>query len=139
MDIKEHVNGWFAGERSLAPVCDLLGVTPVRRDDGVATVAFEARAELANAAGTLHGGILASAADVAFGAVVVPTLAANEAFTTISLSTDFLRPVKSGTVEVTARLVHRGRAIVHAEAEAILEGRVVARFRTVVAILSGPR
>jgi uncharacterized protein (TIGR00369 family) len=85
-----------------------------------------------NPVGTVHGGILCDLADAAMAA----TLEEGESFTTLQLNASFLRAVREGKLIVTARIVHKGKSVGHAEAEIVDgEGRAVARFTSVCMVL----
>jgi uncharacterized protein (TIGR00369 family) len=71
-----------------------------------------------NPIGVVHGGYAATLLDSALGCAVHTTLAAGEAYTTLTLETKFVRAVTrdTGRVRATAEVVHRGRRQATAEA-----------------------
>jgi uncharacterized protein (TIGR00369 family) len=72
---------------------------------------FEADARHASPLGTLHGGILCDVADAAMGIAYAATLAEGEAFTTLELKINFLKPVWTGKLVATGRVVKGGRTV----------------------------
>ena len=70
-----------------------------------------------NPMGTMHGGIVATPVDTAMGCVVLSTLAVAEGFTTLELSTNFVRAITQSTGRVYAegRVIHRGGRFVTTE------------------------
>ena len=65
-----------------------------------------------NPMGTMHGGIVATLVDTAMGCAVSSTLPAGDGFTTLELSTNYVRPITqaTGRVHAEGRVVHRGGA-----------------------------
>jgi uncharacterized protein (TIGR00369 family) len=78
-----------------------------------------------NAAGTVHGGMLMSLADIAMSrAARADTEAQNSS--TVSLSCDFVGPGKLGDViEARVRVTRRTRTIVFLSADIVSEGRTL--------------
>jgi uncharacterized protein (TIGR00369 family) len=81
---------------------------PVRRRAGIAHY---------NPIGTVHGGFAATLLDSALGCSIFTTLAKGEAWTTLELKLNFVRPISkdTGTVEAEGRIIHRGRTVATAE------------------------
>ena len=80
-----------------------------------------------NPMGFVQGGIICVLADAAMGFAFVTTLAEGESFTTVEMKTSFLRPVASGRLTATGRMINRGRTLGLAEAHVRdEEGRLVA-------------
>ena len=61
--------------------------------------------------GTMHGGIVATLVDTAMGCAVSSTLPADAGFTTLELSTNFVRAItqSTGRVHAEGRVVHARR------------------------------
>jgi uncharacterized protein (TIGR00369 family) len=72
--------------------------------------------------GVLHerqavfGGFIAALADSALSLCAMSVLKDDEAFTTSNLQVSFFRPVPLGRLQIEARVVHRGRTMIHVEA-----------------------
>ena len=125
---------------------DLLAAMPFAVELGIeleAATPDEVRARLAwderrcTAGGILHGGALMALADSA-GAVVaylnLPEGASTTA--TIESKTNFFRPVSSGHVEASSRVLHRGRSTIVVETDLRdADGKHVARVTQTQAVL----
>ena len=80
-------------------------------------IAFEALPWEQNPGGTLHGGIIITCFDVAFG-LTCHYYAKQHQITTVNLTTTFLKPVFLGdVVEYRVRITHLGRTLVSMMAE----------------------
>jgi len=135
-------NAGVADERN----AELMDAMPFARLLGVellAAGADEVRARLAwdesrcTAGGVLHGGALMGLADSAAGLCAYLNLPEGAAATaTIESKTNFLRPVSSGHVEATSRILHRGRTTIVVETDVHdADGRHVARVTQTQAVL----
>ncbi len=96
----------------------LLGLELLSVGHGTAVLAVDYRPELSQAYGYLHGGVLASLADVAVAVALIPMLRRGEHMATIELSIQYLLPVTAGMrVEAAARVLRRGKAVAVAEVD----------------------
>ena len=70
-----------------------------------------------NPIGTVHGGFAATLLDSALGCAIFSTLAKGEAWTTLELKLNFVRPMSkdTGTVRAEGRIIHRGRTVATSE------------------------
>jgi acyl-CoA thioesterase len=93
------------------PYAKLLGLElgEVRR--GQATIQLTVRNDLKQYQGVVHGGAVASLIDTAAAFAVVTELEAGERVTTTDLTVHYLRPVSSGRLSATARIVRAGRRL----------------------------
>ena len=68
--------------------------------------------------GTMHGGIVSTLVDTAMGCAVASTLPADTGYTTLELSTNFVRAITqtTGRVYAEGRVVHAGGRVVTTEA-----------------------
>ena len=133
--LADFVRRWHAGEVSLAPIVELLGIRPVALGEGRAVVEMNADARLHNAMGILHGGVLLDLADVAMGVALATVAEEGETFSTVQSSVSYLRPVKEGRLAAEARVVLRRRTVGHLECEVRdAEGCEVARVSSALAI-----
>lgn len=110
-NLPETIQRMLAGEVELPPITRLIGFDLTAAEHGAATFTFQAEARHANALGTLHGGVLCDITDMAMGIAYATTLAEGESFTTIELKINYLRPVWSGRLTATARVVKGGRTL----------------------------
>jgi uncharacterized protein (TIGR00369 family) len=88
----------------------LIGLEVLEMGDEVARARVPVRDELLQAAGLVHGGVLASIAETL--ASMATWLAVDEQGQTaqgLSNQTSFLRPILGGTIHAVARRRHRGR------------------------------
>jgi uncharacterized protein (TIGR00369 family) len=118
------------------PFTKLLGVEAVaaERDEVRARVAW--KPSHCTAAGVLHGGVLMALADTAGAWCAFLNLPEGATTTTIESKTNFLRAVRSGTVEAIARPLHVGRTVVVVDTELRDDdGRLVARVTQTQAVL----
>jgi uncharacterized protein (TIGR00369 family) len=131
---------WLSPDAIRAPFADLLGFTITAVEPGRAVISFDAGERHANPLGTLHGGALAGIADSAMGVAYAATLAEGETFTTLELKINFLRPVWTGRLTATGRLIQGGRTIGLLECDVIDEhGRLVAHATSTCMTLRGER
>jgi uncharacterized protein (TIGR00369 family) len=88
--------------------------------------------------GTLHGGVLCDVADAAMGMAYAATLAEGETFTTLELKINFLRPVWTGKLTATGRVVQGGRTVGLVECDIVDDQkRLVARVSSTCLTLRG--
>jgi uncharacterized protein (TIGR00369 family) len=129
------------GDAPPPPIARTLGFRLVSIDPDRVVVELDVDpARHANPMGTLHGGVVCDLADLAMGIAYAGTLADDESFTTVELTTNFLRPVWRGTITATARLVHAGRSLGLIECDMTDErGRLVARTKSTCMTLRGPQ
>jgi uncharacterized protein (TIGR00369 family) len=133
---QKHIEDWLAGRVEGARVGTLVGFRLTGFEDGVVTMEMDAGPRHHNPMGTVHGGILCDLADAAMGTAMAATLEEGESFTTLQLAASYLRAVREGRLTVTARVVHKGKSVGHAEAEIVDgEGRAVARFTSVCMVM----
>jgi uncharacterized protein (TIGR00369 family) len=100
-----------------APMCATLGFHLAEVAEGFA--AFEGTPELRhyNPIGTVHGGFAATLLDSALGSAIFSTMVKGEAWTTLELKLNLVRPIgeDTGTVRAEGRIVHRGRTVATAD------------------------
>jgi uncharacterized protein (TIGR00369 family) len=88
--------------------------------------------------GTVHGGVLCDLADAAMGMAYASSLDEGETFTTLELKINFLKPVWSGRLIATGRLVKGGRTVGLAECDVMDDkDRLVARASSTCMTLRG--
>jgi uncharacterized protein (TIGR00369 family) len=126
------------GEAPPPPIARLIGFTLVAAEPGRAVVELEAGPQHANPMGTLHGGVLCDVADAAMGMAYAATLAEGETFTTLEIKINFLRPVWTGTLTATGRVVQGGRTVGLVECDIVDDQkRLVARVSSTCLTLRG--
>jgi uncharacterized protein (TIGR00369 family) len=93
------------------PYAKLLGFELGEITRGQATIQLTVRDDLKQYQGVVHGGAVASLIDTAAAFAVVTELEAGERVTTTDLTVHYLRPVSSGRLSATARIVRGGRRL----------------------------
>jgi uncharacterized protein (TIGR00369 family) len=116
------------GEIDPPPVAKLIGFDIKSVESGRCLIEFDAEPRHWNPMGGLHGGILCDVADAAMGIAYSTTLAEGEAFGTVELKINFLRPVKTGKLFAEGWVVSGGRTLGWTECEVKdEEGRLIAK------------
>jgi uncharacterized protein (TIGR00369 family) len=127
-----------AGELPPPPVATLIGFTLTEVEPGRAVVALPADRRHANPMGTVHGGVLCDIADAAMGIAYAATLDEDETFTTLELKINFVKPVRTGPLVATGRVVKAGRSIGLVECDVVDDKeRLVARASSTCMTLRG--
>jgi len=79
--------------------------------DGSATLHLEVREELLQYRKVVHGGAIASLIDTASAFALLTRIELDEHVTTTDLTIHYLRPITSGRMTATARIVRGGRRL----------------------------
>ena len=105
------------GRLPQAPMCATLGFHLAEALDGYARFDGEPEFRHYNPIGTVHGGFAATLLDSALGCAIFTTLGKGEAWTTLELKLNLVRPINkdTGTVQAEGRIIHRGRTVATAE------------------------
>ena len=117
------------GDLPRPPIMATLGMSRVEYQDGKIVVSLKPEEFHYNPLGTVHGGVLATLLDTAAGCAVHGTLPAGSGYTSLDLTTKFLRPVTvdSGELRCEGTVINRGRTTALAEAKLYdAHGRLVA-------------
>jgi uncharacterized protein (TIGR00369 family) len=99
------------GELPDAPIAELLGFKVVEVQQGMVALEMDTSERLYNPMGTLHGGVLCDLADAAMGYAFASTLADDEAFTTLELKSNFLKPVWVTKLRAVSKVIKKGSNI----------------------------
>ncbi|MER7948654.1 PaaI family thioesterase [Streptomyces sp. NPDC096079] len=112
--LREIVSGRLPGP----PIAALLGFSLDEVEPGRAVFALEPGEEHYNPIGSVHGGVYATLLDSAAGCAVHSTLPQGMAYTSLDLSTRFLRPITmdTGKIRAVGTVLSRGRRTALAEA-----------------------
>jgi uncharacterized protein (TIGR00369 family) len=109
------------------PFVRLLGMEMVDLSYGEAILKLKMRDELRQPHGVLHGGATASIIDTAMAFAIITCLEKDEKATTIDLTVHYLRPVSTGEIVCTAKIVRAGKRILTVSAECVnSEGKITA-------------
>lgn len=126
------------GEAPPPPVAALIGFTLAEAEPGRAVVTLDADRRHANPMGTVHGGVLCDIADAAMGIAYAATLDEGETFTTLELKINFLKPVRTGRLVATGRVVKGGHTVGLVECDVLDDKeRLVARASSTCMTLRG--
>jgi uncharacterized protein (TIGR00369 family) len=126
------------GELPPPPVATLIGFTIGSIEPGRVVMEMNAGPQHANPMGTLHGGVLCDLADAAMGMAYASSLDEGETFTTLELKINFLKPVWTGRLTATGRLVKGGNTVGLVECDVHDDkNRLVARASSTCMTLRG--
>jgi uncharacterized protein (TIGR00369 family) len=110
-DLSENQLAHLHATFDAVPYARFIGMELGEVKRGVANVHVEVRHELRQNRGVVHGGVIASLLDTATAFAVVSTLEPGERVTTTDLTIHYLRPVETGRLTATARIVRAGRRL----------------------------
>ncbi len=99
------------GELPPPPVATLIGFTIGSVEPGRVVMEMDAGPQHSSPIGTVHGGILSDLADAAMGMAYASALDEGETFTTLELKINFLKPVWTGRLTATGRVVKAGHTV----------------------------
>ncbi len=109
----DFLQGIMCGKQPHPPISELLGFHLVDITHGRAV--FEGVPEYRhyNPIGTAHGGFAATLLVSALGCAIFSTIAKGEAWTTLEIKLNYVRPLTkdTGPVRAEGRIVHRGRTV----------------------------
>lgn len=118
-----------AGTLPPPPASQLLGMEDFEMEAGRVAVTMTVQEFHFNPLGSVHGGILATLLDTATGCAVHSTLPEGMGYTSVDLTTRFLRPatLASGTLHAEGTVISRGPTTALAEARITdAKGRLIA-------------
>jgi uncharacterized protein (TIGR00369 family) len=98
----EVLQAVVTGELPPPPIMSTLDVSGFAFEVGTATFRLVPQEFHYNPLGTVHGGVIATMLDSAAGCAVHSVLSAGEGYTSLDLTTKYLRPITTATGEVTA-------------------------------------
>jgi uncharacterized protein (TIGR00369 family) len=93
------------------PYVKFIGLELGEMKPGEANLYLDVRDQLKQNQGVIHGGAVASLIDTAAAFAVVTRLESGERVTTTDLTIHYLRPITSGRLIATARIVRGGRRL----------------------------
>jgi uncharacterized protein (TIGR00369 family) len=126
------------GELPPPPVARLVGLELLSVEHSRTRFRLQAGQRHLNPMGTLHGGILCDLADAAMGTAFATTLEAGQSYTTLELSINFLKPIRSAVLTAEGRIVKRTRRTGLTECDVVDEGgSLVARAKSTCLVLEG--
>jgi len=130
----EFIQAIFEGKLPAPPITATMGFTGSTAEEGKVTFVGEAGEHLFNPIGVIHGGFAMTILDSAMGCAVHTTMAVGEAYTTLEVKVNFVRPItlETGPVRCEGTVVHRGGKVATAEGRLIAErtGKLLAHGTT---------
>jgi uncharacterized protein (TIGR00369 family) len=120
----------ISGEVPGAAVADLIGMRMVAAEEGRVTFELDAGPEHSSPPGTLHGGILCDLADAAMGCACVSLLAEDDAFATVELKINFLKPVWTGRLTAIGAVIKSGKTLTLCDCRITDEGGSLVGYAT---------
>ncbi len=125
----EQLQAMVEGKFPRPPIMDLVDLEGFEAELGRVSVTMRAQEFHYNPLGTVHGGVIATLLDTAAACSVHSTLGIGERYTSLDLTTKFVRPVtlESGLLRCDGSVIQRGRRTALAQAQLFDEaGRLVA-------------
>jgi uncharacterized protein (TIGR00369 family) len=115
----ELLRAMAGGELPPPPIFRLIDAEAFTAEEGHITVTLRPQEFHYNPLGTMHGGIIATLLDTACGCSVHSTLPAGVGYTSLDLTTKFLRAVtvRSGLLRCEGTVLQRGRRTALAQAQ----------------------
>lgn len=127
-----------SGELPPPPIATLIGFDFTHIELGTSVMELTAGPRHHNPMGTLHGGVICDVADAAMGTALATTLEDDETFTTIDLTTKYLKPIWNARIRATARVTKRTRSLGLVECDVTDEsGSLVAKVWSTCMVLRG--
>ncbi|MFB9177353.1 PaaI family thioesterase [Dactylosporangium sucinum] len=107
------------GELAAPPIMHLLGSGRLEAEHGRVVVTLEPQEYHYNPLGSVHGGVLATLLDTAAACAVHSTLPAGVGYTSLDLTTKFLRPaaIASGLLTCEGTVISKGRRTALAQSQ----------------------
>lgn len=137
----DFLRAMMAGDLPSPPFSHTAGVRGVLVEEGRVVFEGEPHERFYNPLGTVHGGWISMVLDTVLGCAVHSILKPGQAYTTLELKVNFVRPVlgSTGTVTAEGTIVHAGARV--ATSQATLhdaKGRLLAHGTSTCMILDVP-
>ena len=141
MRVSSDLTGCADGFQPLfrtSPFLDTAGPFFHRPDEDGFIIALRVQDKHTNASGTLHGGLIATLADISLGYVTALSQTPPLRLITTSLGVDFVGTARKGDwVESRVRIVKPGKRLAFANAMITAAGAPLASVRAVFSVLDG--
>jgi uncharacterized protein (TIGR00369 family) len=125
----EYLQAMIAGSIPPPPIVNLMDMTLVSAEVGKVTFTCEPHESQYNPIGTVHGGLVCTLLDSVAGCAVQTTLPKGQAYTSLEIKINYLRPVlaTTGTLTAVGTVTKPGRRAAFAEGTVTdSEGRLIA-------------
>jgi len=116
-ELSEAQQSRIARAMNSVPFARLLDLKLEAASPGRSVMSLQIRDELRQNLGVVHGGVTASLIDSAAALAIVSLLAEGERATTVDLTINYLRPLRSGKVTATARVLRAGKRVIAVSAD----------------------
>ncbi len=115
----EYLRGIAEGRIPAAPIAALLGLSVVQVEPGQVTFRLDIGEHLYNPIGSVHGGVFCTLLDSAMGCSVHAALNRGQAYTSLELKVNFIKPLTLDTPSVVAagQVISLGRRVATASAQ----------------------
>jgi uncharacterized protein (TIGR00369 family) len=113
----------------------VLDIREQTADGGRARIEMDASDRHLNAAGTVHGGVLATLVDMAMGDAVRSSTGDSDVPATSQLTVTYLRPGARGCLVVTAEVSKQGEHLTMCEADVEQDGKPLVHALATFAVL----
>ena len=100
-----------------SPFLRFVGIEYGQSEDGMGSVSLSVQPHHLQAAGQVHGGLIAVLADTSFFRAVRSLLGSGQHTTTIELKVNFLENTNSGRLTATARVISNSNRLIVADIE----------------------
>jgi uncharacterized protein (TIGR00369 family) len=117
----DYLKAMFSGELPPPPILKLFGIQAGRVDPGLVTMVLPIGEYMYNPIGSVHGGAAATLLDSVMGCAVHSLLSQGQAYATLEIKINYLRPITDALDEVTAE----GRIITLGRKAAFAEGKII--------------
>jgi uncharacterized protein (TIGR00369 family) len=137
----ERLAAMKRGEVDGPPAVALLGMNFDTLERGRTVFSLVADEMHENPMGTMHGGLVATLVDTAMGCAVASMLPIDASFTTLELSTKYIRAITTATGKVYAegRVVHQGGRVASTDARVYDDSGTVYAHATSTCLISRNR
>ena len=125
----EYIQSLLDGSIPPPPIVALMNMTLVSAEVGTVTFTCEPNESQYNPIGTVHGGLVCTLLDSVAGCAVQTTLPKGQAYTSLEIKINYLRPVlaTTGTLTAVGTVTKPGRRAAFAEGTVTdAQGRLVA-------------
>jgi uncharacterized protein (TIGR00369 family) len=133
----DYLNAMFSGDIPPPPILKLFGFSGGTVAPGLVTMVLPIGEYLYNPIGSVHGGAAATMLDTVMGCAVHSLLKQGQAYATLEIKINYLRPMTDALQEVTAegRIINLGRKAAFAEGKIVDgTGKIYATGSTTCAI-----
>ncbi len=115
----DYLRGIAEGRIPAAPIAALMGMSLVQAEPGQVTFRLDVGEHLYNPIGSVHGGVFCTLLDSAMGCSVHASLSRGQAYTSLELKVNFIKPLTLGTPSVvaTGQVISLGRRVATASAQ----------------------